>query len=164
MRKTAFDGRVTFVTRHNSLGLNVKSLALEEGFKAYNPALHEQYTALLSTFSVVLAVTEHIEFAFQGDENDMLVEFRDFWNAYQNADDALQAQLAVDWQMSTFRDIYNEWLSAANDAQLPFRNPATLPYDSLTSAEKEEAANSDSPLVERGKRRGKTSASLPVAS
>lgn len=121
---------------------------LEDCIKQTYPEWSEEFPGALNTIVNVLGLTEDIAFDFQGDENPMLLELREFWKAYGKVSGAKVAKLAVEWYEDTSHHITNEWTQAVADVLLPFRQPAKLPRNMMTEEEKEALEAEDSPLPE----------------
>ncbi len=147
-KRAAWDGRVVFCTRPVSYG------TLEE-MNEYKALLEKHHADLIKKLPAIedlpmlLAMTGDLEFYFQGDEEPLLEDLRDFWQAFSAVEDRKKrlAQ-AVEWRKITNSTITDEWIQATNDSQVPFRRPAQLPEKMLEDDERVEAANPESPLVE----------------
>lgn len=149
-----FNGRAIFHTRHLSIGAleSVEQFTLSA--KALSPDFAEKYA---NEIGYLLALTPEINFAFQGDENPMLVEFKEFWEQYQKAAGEQAVHLALAWRKETHHLIIDEWIKAINTAASPYHDPVTAPYEQLTQAEKTEADNPETPLVSPALRTKKAS-------
>lgn len=140
---TAFEGRVIFHCRHESLRTlrdvqRMKSDALAAG-------MGEDDAIYLVDMLELTTRTDDISFHFKDDETGMLRELQKFWKAYKKSVDY---QAVLDFRLDVSGSVIGEWRRAQRQAETPFYDPATVPPHLLTPAERAEADNPDSPLEE----------------
>jgi len=102
----------------------------------------------LRTFSYVYAATTNVVFNYDGKEKPALVNFKRAWDIRK----AMSAADIWQWRLHTAHAILGLWLDDYLDAQdLIEVDPGQLPTDKLTTEQKKELANPDSPLAPNAK-------------
>lgn len=154
MKTQAFDGRICFETTHVSLGVFAEMQAIEETIRVLEPKLVKDYPGIVNELSSMLVLTTSITFNFRDDETDMLKQFRDFWiqfdemrgNRKTSIDERIRP--ALEWRKNAGMPVVKAWNDAVDAPQVPFVNPVQAPESALTTEQREELKDPDSPLVD----------------
>lgn len=148
-----FEGRIEWKFLPFSPYTDARKTKLKALFDSITD-LSEDERAKVDEFVNVLSATDDIVFRFDGKEKRPLIDFATGWGRR----DHMTARQLFDFMYRLGWAIYIKWVQAINAEQVPFEvDPAQMPTDALTDAQKAEAADPASPLDARASNSAGTS-------
>lgn len=140
----SFDGRIRFEISPASLFTDMRQEALRLRFSEELPDLSPKEQEQVDQLAFWMSVTDDIQFTFDGREKKGLKFFKDGWERHE----AMTCRELLDWWMKLAFEVRTAWITKAGDGQDLFEvDPAQLPTNALTPAQKAELDDKDSPLA-----------------
>ena len=150
----AFDGLVEFFILTENLGSDLEAQGLERRILEAVPDMDEDMKSRLQDFTMLIAHTDCVEFHFDGREKRPLKEFQRFWEQHTT----LSPEAIWAYRLKIPYKLLNAWRDEYRAGQQLFDvDPAQLPLNALTPAQREEAADPASPLANGAEPSTKTS-------
>ena len=140
----SFGGRVTFEISPASLFTDMRQDALKRRFEEELPKMSPEEREQVDQLIFWMSVTDDIQFNFNGREKKGLKFFKDGWERHE----AMTTRELLDFWLKLPYEIRTAWITEAGDGQnLIEVDPAQLPTNRLTDAQKDELLDKDSPLA-----------------
>lgn len=145
---TAFDGRVVFHTRPTCLSVHLEFERLRKLVEGITHEVKEAPGAVTNLLFYI-ASTKEIEFHFQGNETDLLSDFKAMWEGIRPYSvESITA--ALDWALYGASAIREQWDAAVEQDNTLWIDPVEAPKAHLTPEQQKELDDPTSPLAPSG--------------